>query len=67
MNVLDTGALESIDSREPRSVLFEIATMQPGCLADADVVTHGRSLMLSQSEEHRPDIEAPPVPIRSCR
>ena len=41
--------------------------MQPGCLADADVVTHGRSLMLSQSEEHRPDIEAPPVPSRSCR
>ena len=49
------------------TVRFEIAAMQPGCLADANVVTQGRSLMLSQWDEHGQDIEAAPAPIRDCR
>jgi len=50
---------------EPGGVLFEVATIQPGFLADESVATLGQALKLPPWEEaNRADIEAALAPIR---
>jgi glyoxalase family protein len=57
--VRDRCYFKSIYFREPGNVLFEVATVRPGFLADEDVTELGRGLMLPPwEEEHREDIVA---------
>ena len=62
--VRDRCYFKSIYFREPGGVLFEVATIQPGFLADESVATLGQALKLPPWEEaNRADIEAALVPI----
>ena len=63
--VRDRCYFKSIYFREPGNVLFEIATVQPGFLADEDLASLGRGLKLPPWEEaNRADIEAHLAPVR---
>lgn len=63
--VQDRQYFHSIYFREPGGVLFEIATDQPGFLADESVETLGSTLRLpSWLEPHRQEIEASLPPIK---
>jgi glyoxalase family protein len=56
--VRDRQYFRSIYFREPGGVLFEVATMQPGFLADEELRNLGRDLKLPPWEEpHRQEIE----------
>ena len=58
-DIRDRSYFRSIYFREPGGVLFEVATVQPGFMADEDAATLGRDLKLPEWEEpHRATIEA---------
>ena len=62
--VRDRCYFKSVYFREPGGVLFEVATIRPGFLADESVATLGQALKLPPWEEaNRADIEAALVPI----
>jgi glyoxalase family protein len=52
-DVHDRGYFRSISFREPRGVLFEIATLSPGVAADEDADHLGEELRLPRRHEHR--------------
>jgi glyoxalase family protein len=63
-DIKDRSYFRSIYFREPGGVLFEVATVQPGFMADEDAATLGRALKLPAWEEpHRAAIEAHLAPI----
>ncbi len=62
--VRDRCYFKSIYFREPGGVLFEIATVQPGFVADEEVGALGRALKLPPWEEpHRAEIESALAPV----
>jgi glyoxalase family protein len=64
--VMDRCYFRSIYFREPGGVLFEVATIDPGFLADEPIDALGRQLRLPPWEEpNRPAIEAglPPITL----
>ena len=64
-----TGAsFRSIYFREPRGVLFEIATVSPGFAIDEDPAHLGESLRLPAQHEHlRERLERTLAPVQSPR
>src|SRR3984893_15350433 len=62
--VRDRCYFNSIYSREPGGVLFEVATIEPGFTADEELSRLGRDLKLPPWEEaNRMDIEAALAPV----
>jgi glyoxalase family protein len=56
--VLDRDYFKSIYFREPRGVLFEIATLSPGFAVDEDPDHLGEQLRLPRQHQHlRPQLE----------
>jgi glyoxalase family protein len=63
-DIKDRSYFRSIYFREPGGVLFEVATVQPGFMADEDGATLGRALKLPEWEEpNRASIEAKLAPV----
>jgi glyoxalase family protein len=66
--VIDRDYFNAIYFREPRGVLFEIATLSPGFAADEDVELLGEALRLPQQHEHlRTQLEQTLTPIVNPR
>jgi glyoxalase family protein len=66
--VLDRDYFTSIYFREPRHVLFEIATLGPGFAVDEDPDHLGEQLRLPKQHEHlRPQLEKLLTPIENPR
>lgn len=66
--VLDRDYFTSIYFREPRHILFEIATMSPGFAVDEDPAHLGEELRLPRQHEHlRPQLERVLTPLRNPR
>ena len=66
--VRDRDYFRSICFREPRGVLFEIATLSPGFTVDEPAETLGESLRLPKQHEHlRPRLESTLTPVESPR
>jgi glyoxalase family protein len=66
--VLDRDYFHSIYFREPRHVLFEIATMSPGFAVDEDPDHLGEQLKLPRQHEHlRAQLEQVLTPISNPR
>ena len=66
--VLDRDYFRSIYFREPRGVLFEIATMSPGFAVDEDPERLGEELRLPSQHEHlRERLEAVLTPVVNPR
>jgi len=66
--VRDRDYFRSIYFREPRAVLFEIATLSPGFAVDEDPAHLGEALRLPRQHEHlRADLERALVPIVNPR
>jgi glyoxalase family protein len=66
--VLDRDYFKSIYFREPRGVLFEIATLSPGFAVDEDPAHLGEQLRLPRQHEHlRPQLERLLTPIHNPR
>jgi glyoxalase family protein len=66
--VLDRDYFTSIYFREPRGVLFEIATLSPGFAVDEDLAHLGEHLRLPRQHEHlRPQLEKLLTPIENPR
>jgi len=66
--VLDRQYFKSIYFREPRGVLFEIATLSPGFAVDEDPEHLGEELRLPTQHEHlRPRLERLLMPIENPR
>lgn len=66
--VLDRDYFRSIYFREPRGVLFEIATLGPGFTVDEDPDHLGEALRLPAMHEHlRPRLEAALRPVENPR
>ncbi len=67
-DVIDRDYFESIYFREPRGILFEIATLSPGFAVDEDPDRLGESLRLPPQHEHlRPTLERVLSPVVSPR
>jgi glyoxalase family protein len=66
--VRDRDYFRSIYFREPRGVLFEIATLGPGFAVDEDPGHLGEELRLPKQHEHlRPRLESTLTPVESPR
>ena len=66
--VRDRDYFRSIYFREPRGVLFEIATLGPGFAVDEDPDHLGEELRLPRQHEHlRPQLEATLTPVENPR
>jgi glyoxalase family protein len=66
--VRDRDYFRSIYFREPRGVLFEIATLGPGFAVDEDPEHLGEDLRLPKQHEHlRPRLEATLTPVENPR
>jgi glyoxalase family protein len=66
--VRDRGYFESIYFREPRGILFEIATLSPGFAIDEDPGHLGEALKLPKMHEHlRPQLERTLTPLVNRR
>jgi glyoxalase family protein len=66
--VRDRDYFRSIYFREPRGVLFEIATLGPGFAVDEDPDHLGEELRLPKQHEHlRPQLEATLTPVENPR
>jgi glyoxalase family protein len=66
--VLDRDYFRSIYFREPRGILFEIATLSPGFAVDEDPDHLGEELRLPRMHEHlRPQLERALTPIVNPR
>jgi len=66
--VRDRDYFRSIYFREPRGVLFEIATLSPGFAVDEDPEHLGEALRLPAQHEHlRSQLEATLTPVRNPR
>jgi glyoxalase family protein len=66
--VRDRDYFKSIYFREPRGVLFEIATVSPGFAVDEDPDHLGEALKLPQMHEHlRPQLERTLTPLVNPR
>ncbi len=66
--VMDRQYFHSIYFREPRGVLFEIATLGPGFAIDEDPDLLGQELKLPPQHEHlRPRLERTLVPVSNPR
>lgn len=67
-DVRDRDYFKSIYFREPRGILFEIATLSPGFAVDEDPDHLGESLKLPRMHEHlRPELERTLVPLVNPR
>ncbi len=67
-DVIDRDYFESIYFREPRGILFEIATLSPGFAVDEDPDRLGESLRLPRQHERlRPTLERVLTPVVSRR
>jgi glyoxalase family protein len=67
-DVRDRDYFKSIYFREPRGILFEIATMSPGFAIDEDPAHLGEALKLPRMHEHlRPELERILIPIGNPR
>jgi len=67
-DVRDRDYFKSIYFREPRGILFEIATMSPGFAVDEDPNHLGEALKLPRMHEHlRPKLERVLTPIVNPR
>ena len=67
-DVRDRDYFRSIYFREPRGVLFEIATLSPGFAVDEDPAHLGEALKLPAQHEHlRAQLEATLTPVRNPR
>ena len=65
-DVLDRDYFKSIYFREPRGVLFEIATLSPGFAVDEDLEHLGEQLRLPRQHEHlRPQLERLLTPVQN--
>jgi len=66
--VRDRDYFRSIYFREPRGVLFEIATLSPGFAVDEDPEHLGEALRLPTQHEHlRPQLERVLTPLVNPR
>jgi glyoxalase family protein len=66
--VRDRDYFKSIYFREPRGILFEIATLSPGFAVDEDPEHLGESLKLPRMHEHlRPQLERSLTPLVNPR
>jgi glyoxalase family protein len=66
--VRDRDYFKSIYFREPRGILFEIATLSPGFAVDEDPDHLGEALKLPKMHEHlRPQLESTLTPIVNPR
>jgi len=66
--VRDRDYFRSIYFREPRGVLFEIATVSPGFAIDEDPARLGESLRLPAQHEHlRERLERTLAPVQNPR
>ncbi len=64
----DRDYFNAIYFREPRGILFEIATLSPGFAADEDPETLGEALRLPKQHEHlRAHLEQSLQPIVNPR
>jgi glyoxalase family protein len=67
-DVRDRDYFKSIYFREPRGILFEIATLSPGFAVDEDPETLGEDLRLPKMHEHlRPQLERLLTPVVNPR
>ena len=67
-DVLDRDYFRSIYFREPRGVLFEIATLSPGFAVDEDPEHLGEELRLPKQHEHlRAQLERTLTPVVNPR
>jgi glyoxalase family protein len=67
-DVLDRDYFRSIYFREPRQILFEIATLSPGFAVDEDAAHLGEQLRLPVQHEHlRAQLEQILTPIENPR
>jgi glyoxalase family protein len=67
-DVRDRDYFESIYFREPRGILFEIATMSPGFAVDEDADRLGEELRLPKQHEHlREQLERTLTPVVNPR
>jgi len=67
-DVIDRDYFNAIYFREPRGVLFEIATLSPGFATDEDPEHLGEALRLPQQHEHlRAQLERTLVPVVNPR
>jgi glyoxalase family protein len=67
-DVRDRDYFRSIYFREPRGVLFEIATLGPGFAVDEDPANLGEELRLPKQHEHlRAQLEATLTPVENPR
>jgi glyoxalase family protein len=67
-DVRDRDYFKAIYFREPRGVLFEIATLSPGFAVDEDPEHLGEALRIPAQHEHlRPRLERSLTPIRNPR
>ncbi len=67
-DVRDRDYFQSIYFREPRGVLFEIATLSPGFAVDEDPEHLGEALKLPRMHEHlRPQLERTLTPLVNPR
>ena len=67
-DVRDRDYFESIYFREPRGILFEIATLSPGFAVDEDPDHLGEALKLPRMHEHlRPQLERMLTPLVNPR
>jgi glyoxalase family protein len=66
--VRDRDYFKSIYFREPRGILFEIATLSPGFAVDEDPEHLSESLKLPRMHEHlRPQLERSLTPLVNPR
>jgi glyoxalase family protein len=66
--VRDRDYFRSIYFREPRGILFEIATLSPGFAVDEDPGHLGEALKLPKMHEHlRPQLERLLTPVVNPR
>lgn len=67
-DVRDRDYFDAIYFREPRGILFEIATLSPGFAADEDPETLGEALRLPKQHEHlRAQLERSLEPVVNPR
>ncbi|MDW5594029.1 VOC family protein [Conexibacter stalactiti] len=67
-DVRDRDYFDAIYFREPRGILFEIATLSPGFAADEDPETLGEALRLPKQHEHlRAQLERSLQPVDNPR
>ncbi|HEY2571061.1 MAG TPA: VOC family protein [Solirubrobacteraceae bacterium] len=67
-DIRDRDYFKSIYFREPRGILFEIATLSPGFAVDEDPAHLGEALKLPRMHEHlRPELERMLTPLVNPR